>query len=216
MADAVVCHAESESDGETESTQLKPVNSRTALSFTDNVIHRPHHVDESYPFNERYPYTYYIPATSNNLIISIIIWICSTIFYAMLFILVSPLFLCIYIIMAIQLQINVLKLRRRANLCVPNVYFITIKVFDVTFNTILLILSVFALPVYYGVSISINRNDTSAALLIPLILFFIFRKSVFLRIARWYLRKTQRKSVREVAPQWFLKYFIQSGLCLHQ
>eukprot|EP01083_Nonionella_stella_P142743 442230_1 len=212
MADAVVCQVESD-DGETESTQLKPTNSRTDLNI--NVIHRPHRVDETHPFNERYPYTYYIPHTSNNLIISIIIWICSTIICAMLFILLSPLLLVIYIIMSIQLQINVLKLRRRADLCIPNIYSVVAKLLDVTFNTILLIISVFVLPVYYVVSMTINSNDTSAALLIPLILFLIFRKSVLVRMARWYLRKIPKKSLPEVAPQWFLKYFIQSGLCLH-
>eukprot|EP01083_Nonionella_stella_P080929 222628_1 len=197
-------------DCETESIQLV-TSGRTDL----NVIQRPHHVDELHPFNERYPYTYYIPHASNNLIISITIWICSTIICAVLLILVSPLLLCICIIMFIQVQINVVKYRWISDLCIMKLWVIAKKVFDVTFNTIILIISVFVLPVYYVVSLSINSNDISAALLIPLILFFMFRKSVLVRIARWYLRNLPKKSMPKVAPQWFLKYFIQSGLCLH-
>eukprot|EP01083_Nonionella_stella_P214995 774211_1 len=117
--------------------------------------------------------------------------------------------------MSIQVQINVIKYMYTSDLCILKLWYTAKKVFDVTFHTIVLIIAVFVLPVYYVVSMTINWDGTSAALLIPLILFFIFRKSVLVRIARWYVRKTPTKSISKIAPQWFLKYFIQSGLCLH-
>eukprot|EP01084_Bolivina_argentea_P061391 112187_1 len=159
----------------------------------------------------QYPYIFLTSKSSAGLLKSIIKWFIFSIIAATLIIMLYPILIPVYIIVIIQWQCCTIKHRKE----IVNDYQYNgcIRVF---MNVVLslgihLLLTLNALiigPVLYFLSMTTSKTLA----FVPTILFFMFRKSVLFRMAKWHWHFYPNKSL---FPAWFLHYFIQKGLRLH-
>ena len=167
---------------------------------------------------KQYPYTYKRTKNGSGLAASIAKWVLKSLISACFVVVLYPLLLPVYIILIIHWQYNLISNRDQ----LKGKYFKDLFqkcIFHMTSYAILTILSLFLGPILFLIYHDNDKVDISNSFsFVPTILFFLFRKSILLRLARWHLKERKTipiKYVQSNFPKWFLKYFIQSGLCLH-